>query len=256
MGTGYCRPSSRKGSSIGRRKWTQLLASRRAPGCSRHGAWSHAGRGRDAARRECTSRGFSDPGGWGQSPSYCQPHQRDIRHAPRGHPGLTHRRTEPSPRRLGLVPGRRQRDAGLDHQYLSRATHVSFHDTIDGSADRGERAEVSGAPVHVGWDAPRWLRLLRLRLLRRQSDHRWWPGTKPHGPGNQRKSGRSVDPHELQPGDLVFFQNTHQAGLSHVGIYVGHGQFISTANESTGVILSNLWDSYWGPRFETARRIG
>jgi cell wall-associated NlpC family hydrolase len=81
-------------------------------------------------------------------------------------------------------------------------------------------------------------------------------GSLPRSLTGQATSGSPLDPHELQPGDLVFFQNTYQPGLSHAGIYVGHGQFINAANESTGVILSNLWDSYWGPGFETARRIG
>jgi len=72
----------------------------------------------------------------------------------------------------------------------------------------------------------------------------------------QASSGSYVSPSNLQPGDLVFFQGTYQAGLSHAGIYIGGGQFISAANESTGVIVSNLNDSYWGPHFYTARRIG
>lgn len=74
--------------------------------------------------------------------------------------------------------------------------------------------------------------------------------------GSQVTSGTYVDANNLQPGDLVFQQNTYQWGLSHVGIYIGNGQFISAANESVGVAISNLWDSYWGPRYYTARRIG
>jgi cell wall-associated NlpC family hydrolase len=72
----------------------------------------------------------------------------------------------------------------------------------------------------------------------------------------QVSSGTYVDANALQPGDLVFQQNTYQWGLSHVGIYIGNGQFINAANESTGVTISSLWDSYWGPRYCTARRIG
>lgn len=72
----------------------------------------------------------------------------------------------------------------------------------------------------------------------------------------QVASGNYVDPNDLRPGDLVFQQNTYQWGLSHVGIYIGDGQFVSAANESTGVTISSLWDSYWGPRYYTARRIG
>lgn len=69
-------------------------------------------------------------------------------------------------------------------------------------------------------------------------------------------SGSYVDPNDLQPGDIVFQQNTYQWGVSHVGIYIGNGQFVSAANESTGVAISSVWDSYWGPRYYTARRIG
>jgi len=68
-------------------------------------------------------------------------------------------------------------------------------------------------------------------------------------------AGSPVDPSDLQPGDLVFQQNTYQWGLSHAGIYIGNGQFINAENEGTGVTISDLWDNYWGPRFLTARRI-
>ncbi len=81
-------------------------------------------------------------------------------------------------------------------------------------------------------------------------------GGFPRDMASQVTSGTYVDSNNLQPGDLVFQQNTYQWGLSHVGIYIGNGQFISAANESVGVTISNLWDSYWGPRYYTARRIG
>ena len=81
-------------------------------------------------------------------------------------------------------------------------------------------------------------------------------GGFPRDMASQVTSGTYVDANSLQPGDLVFQQNTYQWGLSHVGIYIGNGQFISAANESVGVTISNLWDSYWGSRYYTARRIG
>ncbi|RIK38166.1 MAG: hypothetical protein DCC58_17040 [Chloroflexi bacterium] len=68
-------------------------------------------------------------------------------------------------------------------------------------------------------------------------------------------SGSYVDTSSLSAGDLVFFQNTYKWGLSHVGIYVSGGTFVHAGSERTGVVVSDLWDSYWGPRYYTARRI-
>jgi cell wall-associated NlpC family hydrolase len=67
--------------------------------------------------------------------------------------------------------------------------------------------------------------------------------------------GVAVNSKDLEPGDLVFFVNTYQAGLSHVGIYIGGGQMIHAGSERTGVTISNIWDAYWGPKFYAARRI-
>lgn len=71
----------------------------------------------------------------------------------------------------------------------------------------------------------------------------------------QAVSGVYVDPDHLQPGDLVFFQNTYKWGLSHVGIYIGNGRFIHAENYATGVTISDVWGGYYGPRYYTARRI-
>lgn len=73
--------------------------------------------------------------------------------------------------------------------------------------------------------------------------------------GSQVGAGVAVSPKNLEPGDLVFFVNTYQSGLSHVGIYIGGGQMIHAGSERTGVTVSNIWDSYWGPKFYAARRL-
>jgi cell wall-associated NlpC family hydrolase/uncharacterized protein YraI len=72
---------------------------------------------------------------------------------------------------------------------------------------------------------------------------------------SQIGAGTAVNPKNLEPGDLVFFVNTYEAGLSHVGIYIGGGQMIHAGSERTGVVISNIWDSYWGPKFYAARRL-
>jgi cell wall-associated NlpC family hydrolase len=68
-------------------------------------------------------------------------------------------------------------------------------------------------------------------------------------------SGSYVSEDSLAPGDIVFFENTYKWGLSHVGIYIGGGQFVHAGSERTGVTISDIGDSYWGPRYYTARRI-
>ncbi|NEY19148.1 LysM peptidoglycan-binding domain-containing protein [Bacillus ginsengihumi] len=55
-----------------------------------------------------------------------------------------------------------------------------------------------------------------------------------------------------QPGDLVFFDNTYKQGVSHVGIYLDNGEFISAASDK--VEIASLDNSYWKSHFDSYKR--
>ena len=77
-----------------------------------------------------------------------------------------------------------------------------------------------------------------------------------HAIEGQPGAGAWVEWGTWQPGDLVFFQNTYRAGLSHVGIYIGEGLFVHAENEGTGVLVSSMYSDYYGPRYWGAVRTG
>ena len=69
----------------------------------------------------------------------------------------------------------------------------------------------------------------------------------------QYNVGTWVSKANLRPGDLVFY-NTSGSGVSHLGIYIGNGQFIH-ASTSKGVMISEISNSYWSARYYGARRV-
>lgn len=62
---------------------------------------------------------------------------------------------------------------------------------------------------------------------------------------------RIVPDKSREIGDLVFFKTNSTGNISHVGIYIGNGQFISAISdgENTGVIISSLNQTYWKGKY-------
>ncbi len=75
----------------------------------------------------------------------------------------------------------------------------------------------------------------------------------PHQSKAQNKEGYWIPKEELRAGDLVFF-NTDGSGISHVGIYLGDGEFVHSATDK-GVVRNRLNESYYAKRYVSARRI-
>ncbi|WP_321862190.1 C40 family peptidase [Burkholderia cenocepacia] len=66
--------------------------------------------------------------------------------------------------------------------------------------------------------------------------------------------GVSVEPDEIAPGDLIFF-NTTGRPHSHVGIYVGKLRFVNAPSTGGTVRLDYLTNPYWAKRFDGIRRV-
>ena len=71
----------------------------------------------------------------------------------------------------------------------------------------------------------------------------------------QAQSGNAVSRSELQPGDILFFNNTSNGAIGHTGIYIGDGRFIHAANPRRGVVIDTIESGYYNTYYYSARRV-
>ena len=71
----------------------------------------------------------------------------------------------------------------------------------------------------------------------------------------QSYNGVVVSSSELQPGDLIFFGSVSGGYITHVGIYVGNGQFLHAPHTGDVVKISSLSTNYYTTHYWGARRI-
>ncbi len=73
----------------------------------------------------------------------------------------------------------------------------------------------------------------------------------------QSQKGVSVDRKNLRKGDLLFFLTDKARGIpvTHVGIYLGNGQFIHAASKKKGIIVSPLFSGHYADTYVSARRV-
>jgi cell wall-associated NlpC family hydrolase len=76
----------------------------------------------------------------------------------------------------------------------------------------------------------------------------------PRSADQQAHATQKIDKSELKPGDLVFF-NTMKRTFSHVGIYLGEGQFIHSPRSGASIRIEDMRIPYWNVRFDGARRV-
>jgi len=74
---------------------------------------------------------------------------------------------------------------------------------------------------------------------------------------DQARYGRLIFNHsDLKRGDLVFFTKSYTTSdyITHVGIYLGSGQFLH-ASTSSGVIVTPMNNPWWSQRFVFGTRV-
>ncbi len=110
---------------------------------------------------------------------------------------------------------------------------------------RGIRYVWGGSNPSRGFDCSGFVRYVLGRFDRRV----------PHSASQQYKCGAPISSEGLSRGDLVFFRTTSRRSISHVGIYIGGGQFIHSSSARRGVVVSTLRTGYYANRYAGACRI-
>ena len=74
----------------------------------------------------------------------------------------------------------------------------------------------------------------------------------------QLSAGTYVSRSDLKPGDIVLFERTYTSSekATHVGFYIGDGNFVHAANTRSGVVVTSLSTEYYSSRFICGRRLG
>jgi len=150
---------------------------------------------------------------------------------------------------MGCTPSPRYRTGGPEevHQVQSSPSHRSLESSIRfGRILQQYLGKPYAGKSHFdsGWDCSLFTSEVFSKFAKIQL---------PRTAEDQFTAGHDVKRGSLDFGDLVFFR-TDGKTISHVGVYVGHNEFIHATN-SNGVIISNLSEKYWSKRYLGARRV-
>ena len=132
---------------------------------------------------------------------------------------------------------------GRDMPEVSRGSSVLSRRIIQTSMQYMGVPYVFGGSTPSGFDCSGYVQYVFAQAgisIPRTADYQYYAGTP-------------ISTSELRPGDCVFF-STYLPGPSHVGIYIGDGNFIH-ASSSRGVTIASLSGSYYAATFIGARRL-
>ncbi|MEI6499799.1 MAG: SH3 domain-containing protein [Armatimonadota bacterium] len=173
---------------------------------------------------------------------------------------------------------RRRGDSGSGTTTLARATFATPHDFPSptdagsdgstgstGSSDTGNESSGGGMGDALVATARKYLGCAYVHGASRPGAfdcsgltsyvHRVHGIDISRGSREQFRQGSPIAREDLQPGDVLFFENTYRAGISHVGMYMGSGKFIHAANRRGGVKITDLDSDYYARRYVGARRM-
>jgi len=77
----------------------------------------------------------------------------------------------------------------------------------------------------------------------------------PRTTGEQYRAALPIKRQALRPGDVVFFRTHGRRFVTHVGIYLGEGEFIHAPSSGKQVSIDSLQDDYWRRHYTSGGRI-